>query len=541
MTRHTWVRCLLTIATWLLSASSAQAICEDPFSNPDEILDFHLQVSEQVWQQLQRSEPSSNGCDGQYPYYEMSFRCGDSEDWLRIGVRRRRDRSETRQKLPLKLDFNRFVMGQRWPQARGDLGYRRLSLNSGQPDDGGGEGSNGPGSNTGILSAMLTEHLAWRLMNEELSEASNVGYATLTLHFTETGESRYQGLYVLIEDIDRTAVRSRFGADRGTLYKTTDPACVEDVVFDDGPPNDTTDAFDEWLRLDPEAYAGNWYERTSQAIHLDELFRQEALREVFANTADTILGTRNNYFALDLYGARRIYLPWDLDDMFRPQPQIRPVTEPLVSGCGGRGGSCSGNPLGGNTREADELRATYLEILCRMTNGVAEEGKVLAELNRLDALIRPVIAAEVPILWEPMGVDPLDASTLGTYASEVDRMQDWIVGRVRAVRSMIEAEGVSCPPGCTDGAIVSCDDRGCPSQRSCIQGAWSRCERIANAPAGTLDTDCDGTPEAAGGSSAGSGCGCRNAGAPIGRGLWACLALALAATARRRQRVTSGW
>src|SRR5690606_455079 len=104
-------------------------------------------------------------------------------------------------KPPLKLDFNRFVAGQRWPRARGDLGFRKLTLNSGQPDDPGGPG-NEPGSAPGVLSAIATEHLAWRLMREELPEAGGVAYVRLTLHSAETGKARPQGLHVLIEDID---------------------------------------------------------------------------------------------------------------------------------------------------------------------------------------------------------------------------------------------------------------------------------------------------------------------------------------------------
>ena len=56
---------------------------------------------------------------------------------MSIGFRRKRDRSQTLQKLPIKLDFNRNVSGQRWPAARGNLGFRKLSLNSGQSDDAG--------------------------------------------------------------------------------------------------------------------------------------------------------------------------------------------------------------------------------------------------------------------------------------------------------------------------------------------------------------------------------------------------------------------
>jgi hypothetical protein len=485
---------LISIAIAFVSAPSL-ADCEDPFLDPDEVVELHLHLSLDEWGLLQQSEQSSSDCAGQYPYFEVGFSCGDEEP-ISIGVRRKRDRSETKQKLPLKLDFNRFVTGQRWPTAMGDLGFRGLSLNSGQPDDAAGLDSNGPGSNTGLQSALLTEHLAWRLMKEELPEAGGVAFARITLHFEDTGESRFQGIYVLIEDIDRTAIKRRFTASQGALYKTTEPACVDEVVFDDGTPNNTREAFDEWLGLDPTEFSGTWLERSQQSVQLDALLRQEALRELFANEADTVLGTGNNVITLDLFDGRRLYFPWDLDDMFRPQPQIRDPLTPLIVACGGEVSQCTRSTPGLHTRANEELRPHYLEILCQLTNGVGREEKVLAEFNALDDRVRPSLSEEVPILWGPEGLNPLDGSTLGTYAAEVERMQTWIPERVQAVRQMISDEGVACEKGCEEGAIATCDFWGCPSQRTCTGGEWSSCEARPGYIPGSLDADCDGVVEA---------------------------------------------
>jgi hypothetical protein len=127
---------------WLalvLGTSPAAADCADPFANPEQILDLQLQLSTDTWRELSASRPEQQagamggpaqaGCEEQYPYFDAQFRCGDSEEWLSIGVRRKRDRTETKFKLPLKLDFNRTIDGQRWPAAKGDLGFRRLTLN----------------------------------------------------------------------------------------------------------------------------------------------------------------------------------------------------------------------------------------------------------------------------------------------------------------------------------------------------------------------------------------------------------------------------
>jgi hypothetical protein len=538
----------VTIAAWLValvvvsSASHAFADCDDPFTDPDRVLDLHLRTTSVTWAEFQTSRPEPDvgsglgggglgGCEDEYPYFEAEFRCGDREPWLSVGFRRKRDRTESVFKLPIKLDINRFVDDQRWPAARGAHGFRRLTLNSGQPDEAVAEGDFAGGDDRprGVLSALLTEHLAWRVMREELPEVSGSAYARLTVHLTDTSETRYAGLYILIEDIDRTAVHARYGLDGGALYKTTDATCPESPVFEDPPPNPTTEGFETWLALDPNDFPGTWYERTDQAMELDGLLRQEALRELLANTEDTILGRMNNYYALDLHGRRRVYLPWDLDDVFRPEPQAHPPQTPLVSSCVGNGGTCATIPLGVNIRDQAELRPHYLETLCRLSNGVGNEQRLVSQLTAIDEWLRPLIADEVPLLWEPRGEDPLDATTPGTYAAEVERMKEWIPARIAAVREMIEDEGTTCAEGCEAGTSVPCTWFGLPSSRSCDSGMWSACLPVAMG---------DESGAAMGpGEGDGGGCGCRQSGRPDAALQWLfALAGPLVVAARRRRK-----
>lgn len=502
---HRWLAVTLALSLFALG-NEASASCDNPFADPNQVVDLHLETTTETWAEFRASEPENasgdsdfggSNCEAQYPYFEARFRCGEEGEWLSVGFRRKRDRTESRFKLPIKLDFNRFVSGQRWPASRGELGFRRLTLNSGQPDQAvaGGFGG-GEADNPGVLSALLTEHFAWRLLRRELPAASGSAYARLTVHFTDTAERFHQGLYILVEDIDRTAVRARFGVDQGAVYKTSDPGCVDEVVFEDPPPNSASDGFRNWLVRDPGDFRGSWYQRTDEALHLDELLRQEALRELLANTEDTILGRMNNYFAVDLHGRRRMYLPWDLDDVFRPYPQVHPIDTPLVSSCTGAGNTCAPIPLGVNIRDNPELRPVYLDIMCRLTNGVADEDALLEELAAIDALVRPLLAEEVTSVWQAEGLDPLDEEREGTYANEVARMREWIPGRIAAVRALVEDEGVSCTRGCDEGAVVACDHYGCPSERRCSGGRWGPCQNPSPALVGGEDADCDGTSDA---------------------------------------------
>ncbi len=468
---------MLCGAAALLAPAPAIADCEDPFADPDDVLSFHLRISRADWSSLRFTDPIGTGCDAQYPYFEVGFWCGDDEPEITVGARRKRGDQrgfDTEQKPPIKLDFNRYVAGQRWPAARGDLGFRKLTLNNGQEDN--------PG---GVLSALLTEHLAWRLMRAEVPTASGVAYARLYVHFTDDDAVEYHGLYILIEDIDRTAIRARFGEDQGRLLKTTTGSCRDQVVFEDPDANQAADGFAAWLAADPGGdYDGGWTGETGRAMYLEEMLRQEALRDVLANGADTLLGKNySNYFSFDPVSGKRHYLPWDLDDAFRPYPQDVVYDFPLEASC---------SPVGAGTRCQSEIGQRYLEIACQLTNGTLAEERLLADLEWLDALLRPIIAEEVDLVWPDL--DPLDPDTAGTYASEYLRLRDWIAQRIPDVRGQITAAGVDCPDGCDDGAVESCDYLSCVGERRCQDGRWTTClvDPDSEIPGNQIDDDCDG-------------------------------------------------
>jgi len=532
--------------TTLADSAPAAANCDDPFADPDDVLELHLRISRADWSSLRFDDMVGSGCDAQYPYFEVGFWCGDEAE-ITIGARRKRGDqrgSDTDEKPPIKLDFNRYVVGQRWPEARGSLGFRKLSLNNGQEDN--------PG---GVLSALLTEHYAWRLMRAEVPTAGGVAYARVYVQFTDDDEIEYHGIYVLIEDIDRTAIRARFGADEGQLLKTTTGSCRNQVVFDDGPPIEALDGFDAWFDADPGGtYEGGWYGETDRAIDLEELLRQEAVRDVLANGQDTPLGQNySNFFSYDPRQGRRRYLPWDLDDCFRPYPQDVAYDFALDDSC---------SPIGQRTRCNSDIRERYLEIACQLVNGTLAEERLLADFEALDALLRPIIAEEIALVWPDK--DPFDENTDGTYASEYVRVREWITSRIPDLRAQITAEGFDCSDGCEEAASESCDYLHCEGERRCEAGRWTTClvDPELEIPDNQIDDDCDGRvdengtgsadagvdPGSDGGSSSAdagsepgadnpdltSGCACRS-GMQGSAATWLLLLGAMLAACRRRQ------
>jgi hypothetical protein len=482
------------VVTLLAGARAARADCSDPFANPDEVVDFHLRMSPETFDQLVVDEPVDDGTCLQYPYHEVQFRCGDGEPWITIGARRKlgdqRGR-DTDEKPPLKLDINRYVMGQRWPAALGDIGYRKLSMNQGQPDAPVGAG----------LTVLLSEHLAWRLMHREIPASSRSAYARLFVHHDGDSEPEYHGIYILVEDLDRTRLERRFGDGTGTLYKDTGGggAPCDGVRQDDGPPNEALDRFEDWYAKDPDEYDGSWYDETDEAMHLEELIRQEAIREIWVND-DNIFTDPRNYYVFDPRVGKRHWLPWDLDAAFRVVGGY-PPDEPLGHG------KCS--DIGARTRCNPEIRARYMAVACQLINGTMSAEHILAEIERVDALVRPLIPDEVDLVWG--GAGPLDASQGLNYQAAYDHLQSFVPARIDSVREQIEAEGVPCPPGCPEGATEACDYLTCAGERTCERGFWSGCR--------TLDDGCTlGLPPGGGGGGDGGPGSGGDGGAPGGDG-----------------------
>lgn len=460
------------IAVLVLGAATAHATCDDPFSDPDEILNFHLRTSRAEWDAMRLEKNPGLACDLQYQWHQVDWRCGDSEPWLTIGARHKRGDQrgvDAPQKHPLKLDFNRFVQGQRWPAALGDFGFRKLSLNNGQ---GNLEG--------GVLPALLAEPVAWRLMQQEVPLATRSAYAKVFVHFTDDASVEYHGLYLVLEDLDRTAIRRRHGAACGALVKSTVGRCREEVEYDDGPPNAGRAAYDGWY----DALSGaNWERDTERAFDLEALMRQEALKDVLGSGRDSAMGDLyNNYYRWEPRDGLARFYPWDLDWMFAVYPLEIPADTKLEPGC---------SPIGAKTRCHPQLRQRYLRTVCSLLQGTLSSQHLLAEWRRADALVRPLVPDEREVIWS--GVDALDAQVTGSYEAVNLRTQQWIPARVEAVRAQLIAEGVECAARCEEGATESCGVGACSAQRHCVDGAWATCEvtRTTETCNG-VDDDCDG-------------------------------------------------
>jgi hypothetical protein len=526
----------------LVTAVSAEgrADCNDPFGKPNEVLDFHVRLKRADWNALLASRgpnvdgqpPDSAGCMYQYPVFPAEFRCGNETAWLKIGLRKKRGEErgvEAPLKPPLKLDFNEDFMGrvpeakgQRWPAVMGELGFRKLSLNNGQ--------GNKPAGRTLILPILLSEHVALRLLKREVPSSPGTAYAKVTLYFDDKPEGEYHGLYILIEDIDRTAIRRRWVEHAGKLIKATKDNCSPEVVYDDGPPNEASAAFSALLAKNPASFGATWTDEVAKGVDLDSLLRQEAIREILVNGDDTITTSATasreglNFFAFDPKVGRRQYMPWDVDLTFGQQNEFcAPTnlkcspTQPLFRFC-----PDSLSRIGKMTACNAEVQKRYLQIMCQMTNGSMSSAEIVKVWDQADATARPVIPLEKDLIWR--GMDPLSTSIDKSYGAEYVRLKGWIPQRIASVRQQIVAKGIACPAGCTAGAKEACNYLACPGERRCENNLWTECRPMAGCPAAMPGPGVDGgtvvppTPGPDGGARADGGAAMADANRPPGGG-----------------------
>ena len=519
---------------------SAAADCNDPFAKPEEVLDFHIQMARADWTKLLASRivsadgmaPDSPACLEAFPKFQAKFRCGDAGPWLDVGLRKKKGEErgvEAFEKPPMKIDFNEDFMGavpaakgQRWPLSLGELGYRKLTLNSGQ--------SNKFSGMIAVLPVLQAEHVALRMLAKEIPLSPKTAYAKVTMHFEDKPAGEYHGVYILIEDIDRTALRRRGLAGTGRLEKVSSPNCSPEVDFDDGPPN-AKSAYDAFIAKDPSSFPGTWAAEAEKGIDLDTVLRQEASREIIVNGNDTIftapyvLGYGTNWSAHDPREGLRQYIPWDLDLAFgqqaagcQPTPLQCPATVPLMTWCTGSGGTRASpyaktlSRLGLKLPCHAEVKKRYLQVMCEMTQGsLAAEG-ILKVWNESYASLSTVVPLEKDFVWkgiDPMGAPQPGAMVIETFASEYARIKAWIPERIKFIQTELGNQGVTCAATCATGATSPCSHLGCSSQRRCEGGRWTACQAVP----------CGGPPVVDGGASdarprtdAGTGAGMPGAG-----------------------------
>lgn len=205
---------------------------------------------------------------------------------------------------PMKLDFERFVPGQRV------AGLAALNLN-----------------NHAVDPSQARETLAFEFFRALGLPAPRTSFALVYLHVPGLYEPEFLGLYTLIEEVDNNFLQRHFGTDDGVLFK---PGGMRGIAW----------LGDEWAPYAPKFNAKDELS-ASQSKRLVDLARlihkaddaqfvsnieshldvEAVLRYVAVNSAicnfDSFLSTGHNYYLyLDPMRNRLCMMPWDMNMSF---------------------------------------------------------------------------------------------------------------------------------------------------------------------------------------------------------------------------------
>ncbi len=271
-------------------------------------------------------------------------------------------------KKPIKLDFNAFVKGKKFD------GLTALNLSNEFPDP-----------------SMLRNVVAYKILREAGVAAPRTSFARVYLNDV------YRGLYVLIEQIDKTFITDHFNRAGAELVK----ALASPLYYQDLDTMNFYSVFEIKVKDQPGSWAhlidlGRRINKTSAEYFYDSLktiFDFEGYLKVFAadivfNNWDSYFYGQNYYLMRDSVEGKYYFLPWDYN-----------IALNIYEVSGGDFSILPGNdnehlfqlPLPSKVMQNKYLRKQYLSDIELINNLMLNQTNIILSLNKK---IRPALISD---------------------------------------------------------------------------------------------------------------------------------------------------
>ena len=280
--------------------------------------------------------------------YTMASASIDGEVTDSVGIRQKGFASHfgsQGDKKSMKIDFNHFVDGKKYD------GLKKINLNNGFGDP-----------------AIQRDKLCYNIMNKAGVDAPRTSYARIYLN------DQYWGLYLLVEQVDRTFLKDNFGNSNGNLFKNVGNSELEWMGQDTSqyqqifelktdPDVEAWENFVELMDVLNNTGDGDFKEEISKIFDVD-LYLKVLAVDVATGNWDSYIEHGRNFYMYQDSGSRKFnWIPWDYNFAL-----------------GGTFGSDFGGPGGGGPDEGNPIGNTLSEFPVDMSNSE----KVL--VNRLLAV-----------------------------------------------------------------------------------------------------------------------------------------------------------
>jgi hypothetical protein len=287
------------------------------------------------------------------------------------------------------------------------LGLKRLTLNNSMQDP-----------------TWLRQCLAYRVFEKAGVPVPWCNFAHLSVN------GRDLGLYVHVESVDRRWVRRHWERDEGELwegefsdFRSEWLGTFEkkgDVEDDDQTKVDRTTLSDVAAAVAPGLPAAQVRTRLAEQIDLDEFLRFWATEKLLEHW-DGYANNVNNFFLYrDPATKRFVFAPTGTDQVTVPDPfsQAKPPVSVYATGV-----------LANRLYADPESRAQYVAALRRVLDQAFDEADLLREIDRMQALIAPVLAGQ-------------GTEAAAAQAKAVEDLRGWVRGR----RGVLLADLEKGPP-----------------------------------------------------------------------------------------------
>lgn len=255
-------------------------------------------------------------------------------------------------KKPFKIAFDEFINNQTLD------GIKKINLNNFTNDP-----------------SLLHDVIAMKLFRDEGLVASRTSYTKLFVN----GE--YIGLYVVIENVDKTFLKYHYGGanNNGNLYKTDRGASVfldwlghdSHAYKDRGLKLTTNESTDNWTTMINFIYFLNYYREADFKEQLESKFDVHAYLKILAiekviRSWDSYWGGGNNFYLYEHPDGKYRWIPWDVNETFQDVKLLSGTS--LLDGYLVPTNKLDVRPLLKRIFEIPEYKTAYLNYTCQLVN-----------------------------------------------------------------------------------------------------------------------------------------------------------------------------
>ena len=377
-----------------LAALPAQAQTTDDLFDPGALQEIRLNINRRDLSLLREHYLENTYYTADFTWRTVRVR--------NVGIRSRGVASRSSSKLALRVDFNRFASGQDF------LGLKSLVLDNLWQDG-----------------SMLHEALSMAFFARMGQAAPRTSFARLYIN------NEYQGLYAIVESVDKSFLTRTTGENEGYLFSyqlQQQPFYGE--AFEDleqyktrfEPQTHEREAdstlyspIQALFREVNEPLDAVWRDRVERYIDLPQFVTQVAI-ESFLAESDGLIGVTgmNNFYLYRPGGSdKHRFFPWDKDSAFLfAEFGIQERFED--------------NVLLRQALHYDDLRDLFFETLRRACDLASEENWLDNEIVRLAALVESAVAED--------GRKPF---TTEAFFESIDMLRDFARRRPTIVREQI--------------------------------------------------------------------------------------------------------